>query len=280
MTQVTGIMPGRLLTSAITLLFLVPVVLLPFIVLTGFWLDTDPAVWIDTILEPRVWQALLVTLKTTIITTFINLITGLLLAWVLVRYRFPGRNLINVLIDLPLALPTAVAGLALLSLYDQQGWVGRLFNHWNIELVYNQAGMVIGLVFITLPFVVRTLQPILESIEPEQEEAAQTLGALPFQRFLLIILPRLLPALVTGANLVFSRALGEYGAMVFLAGNILYESEYLTLLIVLRLDEFDYAGAASLALLLILLALGFFVISHVLLGGRMKRCRDVEIVDA
>ena len=265
-----GLMPGRVLAASITMLFIVPVILLPFIVLAGCWLNTSPSIWLDTILDQRVLLALQVTLITAAAATLINLASGLLLAWVLVRYRFPGRNFINKLIDLPLALPTSVAGLALLALYDQQGLIGRYFDQWGVELVYNRTGMVLGLVFITLPFVVRSVQPVLEDLESEQEDAALSLGASPRQRFFLVLFPRLLPALMTGANLVFSRSLGEYGAMVFLAGNVFYESEYLTLLVILRLDEFDYTGAASLALLLTLLALCFYSVSQLLLWYQMR----------
>ncbi|MGY0215890.1 sulfate ABC transporter permease subunit CysT [Endozoicomonadaceae bacterium StTr2] len=260
-------MPGRFFTAMVTLLFIVPVIVMPFVALLLCWFDSGLSQLLETMLDTRVLSALYVSLVSSLAAVLINMVIGLLLAWVLVRYSFSGKRLMNAVIDLPLALPTAVAGLALLTLCDSGGAIGTYFLQcWEIDLVYNQTGMVIGMVFVTLPFAVRTVQPVLEDIPQEVEEAAKSLGALPFSIFFRVILPRLIPSLSTGACLVFSRALGEFGAMIFLAGNIMYESEYLTLLIVLKLDEYDYVGASAVALSLTALALIFYLLSRLVVS--------------
>ncbi|WP_461536698.1 sulfate ABC transporter permease subunit CysT [Spongorhabdus nitratireducens] len=256
----------------ITLLFIVPVIVMPFVALLLCWFDSGLSQLLETILDTRVLSALYVSLVSSLAAVLINMVIGLLLAWVLVRYSFFGKRLMNAVIDLPLALPTAVAGLALLTLCDSSGAIGVYFLQcWGIDLVYNQTGMVMGMVFVTLPFAVRTVQPVLEDIPQEVEDAAKSLGALPFGIFFKVILPRLIPPMSTGACLVFSRALGEFGAMVFLAGNIMYESEYLTLLIVLKLDEYDYEGASAVALSLTVLALIFYLLSRLVVSISCSR---------
>ena len=187
----------------------------------------------------------------TVIAASIASVVGALVAWVVVRYRFPGRRLIDALVDLPFALPTAVAGIALTAIYSQNGWVGRWLEPLGFKIAYAPTGIVIALVFIGLPFAVRTLQPVLETLGREQEEAAASLGAGRFTTLRRVILPELLPALLTGFSLAFARGLGEYGSVIFIAGNLPFKTEIAPLLITIRLEEYDYNGAVAIAALLL-----------------------------
>jgi sulfate transport system permease protein len=241
-----------------TLLYLSLIVLIPLAALiarpwehgwSGFW---------ATISDRRVIAALRLSFGTALIAGLINVVMGLILAWVLVRYDFPGKRLADAAVDLPFALPTAVAGIALATVYGPHGWVGGLFSPWGIKIAYTPLGILIALVAVGLPFIVRSVQPVLQDFDAEVEEAARTLGAGPWQRARMVILPALAPAMVTGFSLAFARAVGEYGSVIFIAGNMPMRSEIAPLLIVIKLEQFNYAGAASVGLAM--LALSFAVL--------------------
>ncbi len=192
----------------------------------------------------------------------VNAVLGFVLAWVLARYRFPGKRLVDAIVDLPLALPTAVAGVALTALYTDNGWIGARLAPLGIHLAFAWPGVVIALVFVGLPFLVRTVQPVIEELDPAVEEAAITLGATPAQTFFRVVLPALAPALRAGFAAAFARALGEYGSVVFIAGNMPMKTEITSLLIMTKLDQYDYRGAASLGVVMLGLSLGFLVVIH------------------
>ncbi len=241
-----GVLPGFGLTLGYTLAYLSLVVLVPLAVLvaraTGYGLDP----FLHTILSPRVLAAFRVSFGAAFIAALVNAVFGLLCAWVLARYRFPGKRIVDAVVDLPFALPTAVAGIALASLYAGNGWIGRLIERLGLKVAFTPAGIVVALVFIGLPFVVRTVEPVLEDLDAEVEEAAATLGAGRWQTFRRVILPPVLPALLTGFALAFARGVGEYGSVIFIAGNMPRVSEIVPLLIVTKLEQFDYAGATAI----------------------------------
>ena len=245
--QKRGILPGFSLTLGFSVLYLCLIVLIPLsatflkagtLGFQGFW---------DVITQPRVLASYRLTFGASLAAATINAFFGLLVAWVLVRYDFFGKKLIDALVDLPFALPTAVAGIALATLYSSKGWVGHLLAPYGIKIAYTPLGVVVALTFIGLPFVVRTIQPILEDFESELEEAAASLGANRWQTFSRVIFPTLAPALMTGFALAFARAVGEYGSVIFIAGNIPMVSEITPLLIITKLEQYDYAGATALA---------------------------------
>ena len=207
--------------------------------------QTWPELW-HVISNRRALASYQLTFGASLIAATINLVFGLIVAWVLVRYQFPGKRIIDALVDLPFALPTAVAGIALTALYAPNGWVGHLFAPYGIRIAYTQLGVVVALTFIGLPFVVRTVQPVLADLESEVEEAAASLGATRLQTFRRVLLPALLPALLTGYALAFARAVGEYGSVVFISGNMPYKTEITPLLIMTSLEQYNYAGAAAL----------------------------------
>jgi sulfate transport system permease protein len=227
------------------------VVLLPLAALTFRAAGLGSAGWMRAIQDPRVQAALKVSFGTAFVAALVALVVGALVAWVLVRYRFPGRRLLDALVDLPFALPTAVAGIALTAIYAPNGWIGRYLEPLGIQIAYQLAGIVIAMVFIGLPFAVRTVQPILESLGYDQEQAAASLGASRLTTLRRVVLPELLPALLTGFSLAFARALGEYGSVIFIAGNKPYRTEIAPLLITIRLEEYDYNGAIALAALML-----------------------------
>ena len=238
---------GDSLTLGFSVLYLCLIVLIPLsatflkagtLGFQGFW---------DVITQPRVLASYRLTFGASLAAATINAFFGLLVAWVLVRYDFFGKKLIDALVDLPFALPTAVAGIALATLYSSKGWVGHLLAPYGIKIAYTPLGVVVALTFIGLPFVVRTIQPILEDFESELEEAAASLGANRWQTFSRVIFPTLAPALLTGFALAFARAVGEYGSVIFIAGNIPMVSEITPLLIITKLEQYDYAGATALA---------------------------------
>ncbi|MBX6323706.1 MAG: sulfate ABC transporter permease subunit CysT [Rhodospirillaceae bacterium] len=241
-----GVLPGFGLTLGYTLAYLSLVVLVPLAVLvaraTGYGLEA----FLNTILSPRVLAAFRVSFGAAFVAAAVNAVSGLLCAWVLARYRFPGKRIVDAVVDLPFALPTAVAGIALASLYATNGWIGRLIEPLGLKVAFTPAGIVVALVFIGLPFVVRTVQPVLQDLDTEVEEAAATLGAGRWQTFRRVILPALLPALLTGFALAFARGVGEYGSVIFIAGNIPRVSEIVPLLIVTKLEQYDYAGATAI----------------------------------
>ncbi|MEX0628688.1 MAG: sulfate ABC transporter permease subunit CysT, partial [Cucumibacter sp.] len=191
---------------------------------------------------------------TSLVAASVNAVFGVIVAWVLVRYRFPGRRIIDAVVDLPFALPTAVAGIALTAIYAPTGWVGQLFAPFDIRIAYSPAGIVVALIFVGLPFVVRTVQPVMQEIDREIEEAAATLGANRYQTIFRVILPSLLPAVLTGFSLAFGRAIGEYGSVIFIAGNIPYVSEIAPLLIVIKLEEFSYPAATAIGSIMLVIA--------------------------
>ena len=240
-------LPGFGLSLGLGMAWLGVVVLLPLAALTFRAAGLGMEGWLRAIQDPRVQSALKVSFGTAFAAALLASLAGTLVAWVLVRYRFPGRRLIDALVDLPFALPTAVAGIALTAIYAPTGWIGRLLAPYGVQIAYEPAGTVIALVFIGLPFAIRTLQPILESLGHEQEHAAASLGASRLTTLRRVVLPELLPALLTGFSLAFARGLGEYGSVIFIAGNKPFRTEIAPLLITIRLEEYDYNGAIALA---------------------------------
>ena len=248
-------LPGFGLSLGFTLLYLSALVLIPLaaLVIRPWSLGID-GVWRE-ITEPRVLHALELSFGASAIAAAINTVFGLIVAWVLVRYRFPGKRLLDALVDLPFALPTAVAGIALSALYAQTGWLGApIFDVLGVRVAYTPLGVVMALIFIGMPFVVRTLQPVLTEAGRDAEEAAATLGATRLQTFRRVVLPTLAPALLTGAALAFARAVGEYGSVIFIAGNLPMRSEIAPLMIIIKLEQFDYAGAAAIGMVMLLIS--------------------------
>jgi sulfate transport system permease protein len=247
-------LPGFGITLGFAVSYLSLIVLLPLAVLV--WragaLGLD-GIW-RVATTPRVLAALEVSFAIAALSALVNAVFGTIVAWVLVRYEFPGKRLLDSAVDLPFALPTAVAGIALAALYAPNGWIGALFAPWGVKIAYTPAGIFIALVFIGLPFVVRTVQPVLQDFDREVEEASATLGASRRQTLFRVVLPALVPALLTGVALAFARAVGEYGSVIFIAGNMPFVSEIAPLLIVTRLEEFDYAGAAAIATVMLVIS--------------------------
>lgn len=250
-----GALPGLGLSLGITLAYLGVMLLLPWAALAGFLASGDWRAIGSTLREPRVWAAIRLSFSTALIAALLTAVMGFLTAWVLVRYRFPFRRWLDGLIDLPFALPTAVSGIALTTLFAPNGWIGRMLEPLGVQAAYTPLGIVIALMFIGLPFVVRTLQPAIEDLDPAMEEAAACLGAGPWATFRRVVFPSLFPALLTGATLAFARGLGEYGSVIFIAGNLPMKTEIAPLLIVIKLEEYDYQGAAALAVLMSLMSL-------------------------
>jgi sulfate transport system permease protein len=244
-------LPGFLPAFAFTIFYLSALVLIPLaaLVIRPWSLGINGV--IAAVTAPRVLASLELSFGAAAIAAVINTVFGFIVAWVLVRYRFPFKRLIDALVDLPFALPTAVAGIALATLYSQKGWLGAPLSVLGLKIAYTPLGVVVALTFIGLPFVVRTLQPVLADLGPDAEEAAATLGATRFQTFRRVVLPALSPALLTGAALAFARAVGEYGSVIFIAGNLPMVSEIAPLLIVIKLEQFDYAGAAAVGLVML-----------------------------
>ncbi|RIK68315.1 MAG: sulfate ABC transporter permease subunit CysT [Planctomycetota bacterium] len=246
-----SVLPGFGLSLGYTVLYLSLIVLLP---LSALFLRAASISWsrfVETLADPRVLAALKLSFGAAFVAACVNALFGSVIAWVLVRYRFPGRRFIDAIVDLPFALPTAVAGIALTTLYAPSGWIGRLLEPLGLRVAYTELGVIVALTFIGLPFVVRTLQPVIEDLNPEMEEAAASLGARRYQIVRHVILPELLPALLTGFALAFARAIGEYGSVVFISGNMPNKTEILPLLIIIKLEQFDFAGATVLAVLMI-----------------------------
>ncbi|WP_315074135.1 sulfate ABC transporter permease subunit CysT [Acinetobacter guillouiae] len=258
MSQRSRVLPGFGLSLGFTLAYLSLIVLIPlsavFIKSLGVGWD---GLW-EILSSERILKSLQLSFTTALIAALINVIFGFLLAWCLVRYSFPGKRIVDALVDLPFALPTAVAGIALTSLYASTGWIGHLLEPLGIKIAYTSLGITLALIFIGIPFVVRTVQPVLSDLETELEEAASALGANRFQIVTRIILPILFPALLTGFALAFARGVGEYGSVIFIAGNIPYETEIALLMIITRLEEYDYAGATTIAV--VMLVISFFIL--------------------
>jgi sulfate/thiosulfate transport system permease protein len=249
-----SIIPGFGITLGFTLTYLSLIVLIP---LSATFLKaatlTWPRFW-HIIADPRALASYRITFGASLIAALINLVFGLLVAWVLVRYSFPGRRLVDSLVDLPFALPTAVAGIALTAIYSSHGWVGRYLELVGIKAAYTPLGIVIALTFIGLPFVVRTVQPVLEDLDKDMEEAAASLGANRLQVFIRVVLPAIWPAALTGFTMAFARAIGEYGSVVFISGNMPMRTEITPLLIITKLDQYDYAGATAIAVVMLVVS--------------------------
>ena len=252
------VLPGFGLSLGVTITYLSLVVLVP---LSAAFLKTAQLDWpafVETVTAPRVMASYRLTFGASFAAAVVNGTFGLLVAWVLVRYRFPGRRIVDALIDLPFALPTAVAGIALTGLYAPNGWIGALLAPLGLKVAFTPVGVFVALTFIGLPFVVRTVQPVLATIPRELEEAAATLGATGMQAFRRVILPILLPALLTGLALAFARAIGEYGSVIFIAGNMPMVSEITPLIIITKLEQYDYVGATAVAV--VMLAVSFVLL--------------------
>ncbi|WP_286939088.1 sulfate ABC transporter permease subunit CysT [Achromobacter sp. UBA4530] len=267
-----GVLPGFGISMGYAVLYLSVLVLIPLAALPiksaglgwqGFW---------DAVTAPRVMASYKLTFGASFIAALVNLVFGTVVAWVLVRYRFPGKKILDALVDLPFALPTAVAGIALTALYSQKGWLGGPLSDWfGLKVAFTPLGIVIALIFIGVPFVVRTVQPVLEDVEREIEEAAASLGADRWQTFRRVLLPTIMPALMTGFALAFARAVGEYGSVVFIAGNMPMVSEITPLLIISKLEQFDYAGAAAIATVMLVLSFVLLFIINLLQGWQARR---------
>ncbi|WP_420537780.1 sulfate ABC transporter permease subunit CysT [Ketogulonicigenium vulgare] len=254
-------MPGFGLAFGVTLAMLSIVVIIPLAALIGRGFSVGPGELWSMINSRRIWAALMLSFRAALIAALFNLIFGLLLAWILVRYDFWGRKFIDAAVDLPFALPTAVAGIALTALYAPNGFFGQFLGQFGIRIAYTEVGIWIALIFIGIPFVVRTVQPVIEELERDVEEVSATLGASRFYTLRRVILPTLVPALLTGFALALARSVGEYGSVIFIAGNIPFQTEIAPLLIFIRLEEFNYEAAAAIgiAMLVISFAMLLFI---------------------
>ncbi|WP_127532389.1 sulfate ABC transporter permease subunit CysT [Paenibacillus kobensis] len=265
------VLPGYGLSLGYTIFYLCVIVLIP---LAGIFIKTAGMGWADfwhTIWNARVIAAYKVSFLTALAAAGINAVFGLLVAWVLVRYKFPGKSFIDSLVDLPFALPTAVAGVSLTALYAQNGWIGSKLEPLGIKVAYTPLGITIALVFIGLPFVVRTVQPVLQDLEKDTEEAAVMLGAYRFRTFRKIVLPEIAPALLTGFALAFARGIGEYGSVVFISGNMPMKTEIAPLLIMTKLEQYEYAGATAIALVMLVISFIALLIINLLQARMNKR---------
>ena len=266
-----SVLPGFDLALGFTLLYLGFIVLIP---LAAVFLKTFtmswPAFW-DTVTAPRVLASYRLTFGASFAAALVNAVFGLVIAWVLVRYEFPAKRLIDALVDLPFALPTAVAGIALTALYSTNGWIGQVLALAGVKVSFTPLGVFVALTFIGLPFVVRTLQPVLEDLHGEIEEAAATLGATRAQTFTRVIFPVLMPALLTGFALAFARALGEYGSVIFIAGNLPMISEITPLLIITKLEQYDYVGATAIAVVMLVSAFSMLLAINLLQAWARRR---------
>jgi sulfate transport system permease protein len=265
------VLPGFHLSLGYTVFYLCLIVLIP---LSATFVKTAGMGWEAfwrTVTSPRVIASYEVSFGTSFAAALINAVAGLLIAWVLVRYRFPGKRLIDSLVDLPFALPTAVAGIALTALYAPTGWLGKYFSEWGIKTAFSPLGITIALTFIGLPFVVRTVQPILEDLDPEVEQAAATLGAGRWTTFCRVIFPEIWPALLTGFSLAFARALGEYGSVVFISGNMPMKTEITPLLIITKLEQYDYRGATAIAVSMLVISFVLLLLINLLQRFSQRR---------
>ncbi len=265
------VLPGFNITLGTTLLYLSLIVLIPLsaLVFKTFTLSWDQF-W-AAVASPRVLASYRLTFGASFIAALVNAVFGLLVAWVLVRYEFPGKKIVDALVDLPFALPTAVAGISLTALLAGNGWIGQILEPMGIQLAFNPNGVVIALIFIGLPFVVRTVQPVLEDTEKELEEAAMCLGATRLQTFTRVILPTILPALLTGFAMAFARAVGEYGSVIFIAGNMPMISEITPLIIIGKLEQYDYAGATAVAVVMLVISFAMLLVINGLQAWQRRR---------
>jgi sulfate transport system permease protein len=266
-----SILPGFGITMGYTLFYLSIIVLIPLISIV---FKTTSMGWVefwDTITDSRVIASFKTSFTTSFVAAIVNAFFGLIVAWTLVRYSFPGKRIIDGLIDLPFALPTAVAGISLTAIYAQNGWIGSLFEPYGIRIAYTPIGITIALIFIGLPFVVRTIQPIIQELDKDVEEAAVMLGAKRWRIFCKIFFPELLPALLTGFSLAFARGLGEYGSVVFISGNMPMKTEIVPLIIITKLEQYDYAGATAIALVMLLISFSMLLLINLLQWRSMRR---------
>jgi len=264
------ILPGFGLTMGFTLFYLSLVALIP---LTAVFFKTSTMTWerfVAAVTDPRAVASYELTFGASLVAALANLVFGFMVAWVLVRYTFPGKKLIDALVDLPFALPTAVAGVTLTTIYSKNGWLGAPLEALGVHAAYSRLGIVLALTFVGLPFVVRTVQPVIEGLDPAMEEAAASLGAGRAATFRRVILPVALPSAVTGFTLAFARAVGEYGSVVFISGNMPLRTEIVPLLIVTKLEQFDYAGATAIALVMLVASFAMLFVINAL-QGRIKR---------
>ncbi|MBL8583337.1 MAG: sulfate ABC transporter permease subunit CysT [Rhizobiaceae bacterium] len=266
-----SVIPGFGLTLGFTIAYLTLIVLIPLSGVVWRSAELGLADFWAIATERRTLSALKVSFGTAFLAALVNVVFGTVVAWILVRYRFPGRRIVDAVVDLPFALPTAVAGIALAAIYAPGGWVGQLLAPLGIKVAFTPLGIVVALIFIGLPFVVRTVQPVMEEIDREVEEAAATLGATRFQTVSRVLLPGLAPALLTGFALAFARAVGEYGSVIFIAGNIPYVSEIAPLLIVIKLEEFNYAGATAIAAVMLLLSFAMLFVINLIQAWSRRR---------
>lgn len=267
------VLPGFSLSLGTTLLYVALIILIPVIALILKGAEIGPAQFWSIVTSPRTLAALRVTVTAALAATVFNAFYGLLMAWVLTRYDFPGRRILDALMDVPFALPTAVAGISLTALYSANGWFGAPLQAAGIEVVYTLGGVMLAMAFTSTPFVVRAIQPVLEDLDPALEQAAMTLGARRFAIFRRVVLPAILPAWLAGSTVAFARSLGEFGAVVFIAGNLPFKTEIAALLAYIRLEEYDYQGAAAIALVLLGLALLLLVVSNLL---QFRAARHLE----
>ncbi|MCV9996647.1 sulfate ABC transporter permease subunit CysT [Pararhizobium sp. YC-54] len=266
-----SVIPGFGLALGVTLSWLILIILIP---LSGLAWRSSALGWSTfwtLATDQRTINALRISFGTAFLAALINVVFGVILAWVLVRYRFPGKRVIDAMVDLPFALPTAVAGIALTTLYAPNGWIGSLLSPLGIKIAFTPIGIVFALVFVGLPFVVRTVQPIMEEIDKEVEEAAATLGANRFQTISRVLLPGLAPAVLTGFALAFARGVGEYGSVIFIAGNLPYVSEIAPLLIVIRLEEFNYPAATAIAAVMLVISFAMLLIINTIQAWSRRR---------
>ncbi|MDQ2820293.1 MAG: sulfate ABC transporter permease subunit CysT [Pseudomonadota bacterium] len=267
----TRVLPGFGLTLGFTLFYLALIVLIP---LSAVFLKTFTMTWEafwSAVTSARVMASYRLTFGASLIGALLNVVFGGIVAWVLVRYKFPGKRFIDALVDLPFALPTAVAGITLTALYSSNGWIGQYLEKVGIKVAFTPLGVVVALTFIGLPFVVRTVQPVLEDAERELEEAAASLGASPWQTFWRVIFPNLTPALLTGFALAFARATGEYGSVIFIAGNMPMVSEITPLFIITKLEQYDYAGATAIAVVMLVVSFALLLTINLLQAWTRKR---------
>jgi sulfate/thiosulfate transport system permease protein len=266
-----SVLPGFGLSLGITCTYLGLMVLLPLATIFTRTSELTAAQFWTTVTDPRVVASYRVTFGASFAAALVNTVFGLLVAWVLVRYRFPGRKVVDAMVDLPFALPTAVAGIALTTLYASNGWVGSLLDPLGVKVSYTWIGITVALIFIGLPFVVRTVQPVLDDLEVEVEEAAASLGARRWQTFTRVVFPTVAPALLTGFALAFARAIGEYGSVVFISGNMPMKTEIVPLLIITKLEQYDYAGATAVALVMLVASFALLLTINLLQWAARRR---------
>lgn len=265
------VLPGFHLTLGYTLLYLSLIVLIPLSALVLKTLSLSWEQFWSAVTAPRVLASYRLTFGASFLAASINAAVGLLVAWVLVRYAFPGKRIVDALVDLPFALPTAVAGISLTALFAGNGWIGQFLEPLGIKVAFTPLGVVVALIFIGLPFVVRTVQPVLEDTEKELEEAATCLGATRWQTFSRVIFPSIAPALLTGFAMAFARAIGEYGSVIFIAGNLPMVSEITPLIIIGKLEQYDYAGATAVAVVMLVISFALLLVINALQAWQRRR---------